>query len=194
MPGTRRRRVSVSVSMPHRSRVSVRDLDSQEERTMVISQHLSEDRGDRRLQPGRAEPACGCELPARLHAQYRPRGRDDPAVGGERPARRCTRVPRIPRPRLPGSEARQARRGRRQRADLHPPRAERRDLRAILASACTSTCFNADAMPHSFHVHGLRYGADSDGSWPFGTQATDGRRSDEICPGQTWTYRFEITR
>lgn len=52
---------------------------------------------------------------------------------------------------------------------------------------------NADTMPHSFHVHGLRYGADSDGSWPFGTQASDGRRSDEICPGQTWTYRFEIT-
>ena len=25
---------------------------------------------------------------------------------------------------------------------------------------------NADTMPHSFHVHGLRYGADSDGSWP----------------------------
>lgn len=52
---------------------------------------------------------------------------------------------------------------------------------------------NADTMPHSFHVHGLRYGADSDGSWPLGTEATDGRRSDEICPGQTWTYRFEIT-
>src|SRR5262245_4083445 len=52
--------------------------------------------------------------------------------------------------------------------------------------------FNADFMPHSFHVHGLRYGIDSDGSWPFGTQASDGRRSDEICPGQTWTYTYEI--
>jgi FtsP/CotA-like multicopper oxidase with cupredoxin domain len=52
---------------------------------------------------------------------------------------------------------------------------------------------NADARPHSFHIHGLRYGIDSDGSWPFGTQSTDGRRSDEICPGQTWTYTFEVT-
>ena len=52
---------------------------------------------------------------------------------------------------------------------------------------------NADVTPHSLHVHGLRYGIDSDGSWPFGTQAADGRRSDEICPGQTWTYTFDVT-
>ncbi len=52
---------------------------------------------------------------------------------------------------------------------------------------------NADGAPHSFHLHGVRYGIDSDGSWPFGTQSEDGRRSDEICPGQTWTYRFEVT-
>jgi len=52
---------------------------------------------------------------------------------------------------------------------------------------------NADSAPHSFHLHGLRYGIDSDGSWPFGTQSDDGRRSDEICPGQTWTYTFEAT-
>jgi plastocyanin len=52
---------------------------------------------------------------------------------------------------------------------------------------------NADGSPHSFHLHGLRYGIDSDGSWPFGTQSDDGRRSDEICPGQTWTYTFEVT-
>src|SRR6266853_5185201 len=52
---------------------------------------------------------------------------------------------------------------------------------------------NADGTPHSFHMHGLRYGIDSDGSWPFGTQSDDGRRSDEICPGQTWTYTFEVT-
>lgn len=51
---------------------------------------------------------------------------------------------------------------------------------------------NADVLPHSFHVHGLEYGIDSDGSFPFGTQSTDGRRSDEICPGQTWIYTFEI--
>ena len=52
---------------------------------------------------------------------------------------------------------------------------------------------NADSQPHSFHLHGLRYGIDSDGSWPFGTQSTDGRRSDEICPGQHWTYTFDVT-
>ncbi|MFL6602560.1 MAG: galactose oxidase-like domain-containing protein [Steroidobacteraceae bacterium] len=52
---------------------------------------------------------------------------------------------------------------------------------------------NGDSMPHSFHVHGLRYGIDSDGSWPLGTQSTDGRRSDEICPGQFWLYHFTIT-
>jgi FtsP/CotA-like multicopper oxidase with cupredoxin domain len=52
---------------------------------------------------------------------------------------------------------------------------------------------NSDSAPHSFHVHGVRYGIDSDGSWPFGTQSGDGRRSDEICPGQTWTYTFQVT-
>ena len=52
---------------------------------------------------------------------------------------------------------------------------------------------NTDIMPHSFHVHGLKYGIDSDGSWPFGTQSNDGRRSDEICPGQSWTYTFDVT-
>ena len=52
---------------------------------------------------------------------------------------------------------------------------------------------NGDFAPHSFHLHGLRYGIDSDGSWPFGTQSDDGRRSDEICPGQTWTYTFHVT-
>jgi FtsP/CotA-like multicopper oxidase with cupredoxin domain len=54
--------------------------------------------------------------------------------------------------------------------------------------------FNADGMPHSFHVHGLRYGIDSDGSWPLGVHAADGRRSDEICPGESWTYRFDVLK
>ena len=52
---------------------------------------------------------------------------------------------------------------------------------------------NADTMPHSFHVHGLSYGIDSDGSWPFGTESSDGRRSDEICPGQYWVYHYTVT-
>jgi Multicopper oxidase len=52
---------------------------------------------------------------------------------------------------------------------------------------------NTETAPHSFHVHGLRYGIDSDGSWPFGTRSSDGRRSDEICPSQTWTYTYLAT-
>ncbi len=52
---------------------------------------------------------------------------------------------------------------------------------------------NWDTHPHSFHLHGLSFGIDSDGSWPFGVQTTDGRRSDEICPGQSWTYVFDVT-
>ena len=46
---------------------------------------------------------------------------------------------------------------------------------------------------HSFHVHGVKYGIDSDGSWPFGVRANDGRRSDEIRPGERWTYIFDAT-
>jgi plastocyanin len=55
---------------------------------------------------------------------------------------------------------------------------------------------NGDTDPHSFHLHGLSYGIDSDGAWPLGTEAIDGatvRRSDEICPGQSWTYTFDVT-
>src|SRR5215469_5474531 len=46
---------------------------------------------------------------------------------------------------------------------------------------------------HSFHLHGLKYGIDSDGAWPFGVTTHAGRRSDEILPGQRWTYVFEVT-
>lgn len=53
---------------------------------------------------------------------------------------------------------------------------------------------NGDAAAcHSFHLHGLRYAIDSDGAWPFGVRATDGRRSDEIRPGESWTYVFDAT-
>ncbi len=51
---------------------------------------------------------------------------------------------------------------------------------------------NCDTMPHSFHTHGLAYGIDSDGAWPFGTENDAGQRSDEICPGQCWTYAFDV--
>ena len=53
--------------------------------------------------------------------------------------------------------------------------------------------YNTDGEPHSLHQHGLLYGIDSDGSWPFGTQNEEGRRSDEICSGHSWTYTFCAT-
>lgn len=46
---------------------------------------------------------------------------------------------------------------------------------------------------HSFHLHGLRYGIDSDGAWPFGIKNKKGNRSDEILPGQIWSYIFDVT-
>ena len=46
---------------------------------------------------------------------------------------------------------------------------------------------------HSLHVHGLRYGIESDGAWPRGVASKDGRRSDEIRPGETWTYVFDVS-
>jgi plastocyanin len=53
--------------------------------------------------------------------------------------------------------------------------------------------WNTDDVPHSLHTHGLRYGIDSDGSWPFGTAAAHhGGRSDAICPDETWTYTFDV--
>lgn len=53
---------------------------------------------------------------------------------------------------------------------------------------------NADRREHSFHIHGLDYGIDSDGAWPLGVRTTGGRRSDSICPGDTWTYVFDVTK
>jgi FtsP/CotA-like multicopper oxidase with cupredoxin domain len=54
--------------------------------------------------------------------------------------------------------------------------------------------FNADTSDcHSFHIHGLRYGIESDGAWPLGVAGRDGGRSDEILPGQKWTYVYDVT-
>jgi hypothetical protein len=53
--------------------------------------------------------------------------------------------------------------------------------------------WNDDDVPHSLHAHGLRFGIDSDGTWPFGTHTRNaGGRSDAICPGDTWIYTFEV--
>ncbi len=82
-------------------------------------------------------------------------------------------------------------------ADINEPRAERRIPGAVLYATPGERLFvhvcNADDEPHTFHVHGLIYGIDSDGSWPFGVQDHHDRRSDAICPGQTWCYVFDVT-
>ncbi|HEU4387773.1 MAG TPA: galactose oxidase-like domain-containing protein [Blastocatellia bacterium] len=82
-------------------------------------------------------------------------------------------------------------------ADINEPRAERRIPGTVIFASPGERLFvhvcNADEEPHSLHVHGLTYGIDSDGSWPFGVHDASGRRSDAICPGQTWCYVFDVT-
>lgn len=82
-------------------------------------------------------------------------------------------------------------------ADINEPVYHRRVPGAVLyarpGDRLRIHVLNADTMSHSLHMHGLRFGIDSDGSWPLGTQSSDGRRSDEICPGDRWTYTFDVT-
>jgi plastocyanin len=82
-------------------------------------------------------------------------------------------------------------------ADINEPRYDRRVPGAVLYAEPGERLFihvlNADDFPHSFHIHGLAYGIDSDGSWPFGVADADGRRSDAICPGDEWCYTFDVT-
>src|SRR5215813_8464023 len=82
--------------------------------------------------------------------------------------------------------------------DVNEPPWNRRVPGAVLYAKPGERLFihvlNGDAHDcHSFHLHGLRYGIDSDGAWPNGVRSHDGRRSDEIRPGETWTYVFEAT-
>ena len=80
-------------------------------------------------------------------------------------------------------------------ADINEPSYDHRVPGAVIyARPGTRLCIrvkNDDDTPHSFHVHGLKYGIDSDGAWPFGVQSGGGR-SDEICPGQSWTYYLDV--
>jgi FtsP/CotA-like multicopper oxidase with cupredoxin domain len=83
-------------------------------------------------------------------------------------------------------------------ADVNEPPWDRRIPGCVLYADVGDTVAiqvrNGDMTDcHSLHVHGLRYGIDSDGAWPLGVQAKDGRRSDDIHPGSTWTYRFRAT-
>lgn len=85
--------------------------------------------------------------------------------------------------------------------DVNEPRWDRRVPGTVLYAEVGERLFvhvlNADTEPHSFHVHGLVYGIDSDGSWPFGvaggTIGGHELRSDAICPGQSWCYVFDVT-
>ncbi len=80
-------------------------------------------------------------------------------------------------------------------ADINEPRPDRRVPSALIYTKPGERLYihvlNSDDQPHSFHLHGLHYGIDSDGAWPLGVKSADGRRSDEICPGDTWTYVFD---
>ncbi|MEU3354387.1 galactose oxidase-like domain-containing protein [Streptomyces sp. NPDC037389] len=83
-------------------------------------------------------------------------------------------------------------------ADINEPAWDRRVPGCVLYADIGDTLDihvrNADPDAcHSFHLHGLLYGIASDGAWPLGVRSRDGRRSDEILPGQDWTYRFEAT-
>lgn len=80
--------------------------------------------------------------------------------------------------------------------DIHEPRWERRVPGTVLyaepGERLRVHVRNDHTEPHSLHVHGLDYGIDSDGSWPFGVTAPDGRRSDAICPGEQWCYVLDV--
>lgn len=82
-------------------------------------------------------------------------------------------------------------------SDINEPRFDRRIPGAVIYAEPGERLFihvlNADDHPHSLHVHGLAYGIDSDGSWPFGVADAEGRRSDAICPGDEWCYTFDVT-
>ena len=81
--------------------------------------------------------------------------------------------------------------------DVNEPMADRRIPGTVIytkpGQRLRIHVLNADDMPHSFHLHGLKYGVAGDGSWPFGVAGRMSGRSDEICPGDTWIYEFEAT-
>src|SRR3977135_1531411 len=83
-------------------------------------------------------------------------------------------------------------------ADVNEPPWARRIPGAVLYAKPGERLFihvhNGDPTDcHSFHLHGLKYGIDSDGAWPFGIAGVGGRRSDEIQPGKKWVYIFDAT-
>lgn len=83
------------------------------------------------------------------------------------------------------------------KSDVNEPQWDRRVPGTVLYAKPGERLYihvlNGDTECHSFHLHGLKYGIDSDGAWPFGVSGKDGSRSDEILPNQRWTYVFDIT-
>ncbi len=83
-------------------------------------------------------------------------------------------------------------------ADVNEPRWDRRIPGSVLYARPGERLYihllNGDPKDcHSLHVHGVRYGIDSDGAWPFGVGSRGGARSDELRPGERWTYVFDVT-
>jgi FtsP/CotA-like multicopper oxidase with cupredoxin domain len=82
------------------------------------------------------------------------------------------------------------------KADVNEPPWDRRVPGTVLYAKPGEQLYihvlNADKEEcHSLHLHGLKYGIDSDGAWPFGVVSRNGQqRSDEILPGERWTYIF----
>ena len=81
-------------------------------------------------------------------------------------------------------------------ADINEPGADRRIPGAMIYTKPGERLYihvlNTDEEPRSLHLHGLQYGVDSDGSWPFGVHQNDGNRSDAICPGKQWCYVYDV--
>ena len=80
--------------------------------------------------------------------------------------------------------------------DINEPGVDRRIPGAMLYTQPGERLYihvlNTDEKPRSFHLHGLHYGVDSDGTWPFGVHHDDGNRGDAICPGQQWCYVYDV--
>ena len=81
--------------------------------------------------------------------------------------------------------------------DINEPGVDRRIPGAMLYTQPGERLYihvlNTDEKPRSFHLHGLHYGVDSDGTWPFGVHHDDGNRGDAICPGKQWCYVYDVT-
>lgn len=82
-------------------------------------------------------------------------------------------------------------------ADLAEPPVERRVPGVVIYTKpgrrLRIHVLNDDRDPHSLHMHGIQYGIDSDGAYPLGVTNDDGIRSDQICPGENYTYVYDVT-